>query len=100
MELYFAPMEGITDRVFRRLHQRFYGGVARYYIPFFSPTQHHRLTPRECRELAPVPGLPAVPQVLTKNAQDFLWASQALADLGYAEINLNLGCPSLSLIHI
>ena len=46
MELYFAPMEGITDRVFRRLHQRFYGGVARYYIPFFSPTQHHRLTPR------------------------------------------------------
>ena len=94
MELYFAPMEGITDRVFRRLHQRFYGGVARYYIPFFSPTQHHRLTPRECRELAPVPGLPAVPQVLTKNAQDFLWASQALADLGYAEINLNLGCPS------
>ena len=94
MELYFAPMEGITDRVFRRLHQRFYGGVARYYIPFFSPTQHHRLTPRECRELAPVPGLPAVPQVLTKNAQDFLWASQALAALGYAEINLNLGCPS------
>lgn len=94
MELYFAPMEGITDRVFRRLHQRFYGGVARYYIPFFSPTQHHRLTPRECRELAPVPGLPAAPQVLTKNAQDFLWASQALADLGYAEINLNLGCPS------
>ena len=76
MELYFAPMEGITDGVFRRLHQRFYGGVARYYIPFFSPTQHHRLTPRECRELAPVPGLPAVPQVLTKNAQDFLWASQ------------------------
>ncbi len=94
MELYFAPMEGITDRVFRRLHQQFYGGVARYYIPFFSPTQHHRLTPRECRELAPVPGLSAVPQVLTKNAQDFLWASQALADLGYPEINLNLGCPS------
>lgn len=94
MELYFAPLEGITDRVFRTLHRQFYSGVERYYIPFFSPTQHHRLTPRECRELAPTPGLYSVPQVLTKHAADFIWASHALADLGYDMINLNLGCPS------
>ena len=96
MRYYFAPMEGITDRVFRRLHQKHFGGVDRYYMPFLSPTQHRVLTNRESRELplADSEAFCAVPQILTKNAQDFLWAAQVCQDRGYDEVNLNLGCPS------
>lgn len=39
-------------------------------------------------------GLNVVPQLLTKNADEFVWAAGLLADLGYDEVNLNLGCPS------
>lgn len=96
MKLYFAPMEGITDSVYRRLHHRYFPGIDRYYMPFFSPTMHHTLTRKEERELpmASSEDFYAIPQVLTKNADDFLWAAQKCAERGYTEINLNLGCPS------
>ena len=92
----FAPLEGITDAVYRRCHARFYPGIARYYTPFVSPTQNHRFTPREKRELSPEnnPGITLIPQLLGKNAADFIWAAETLADMGYGEVNLNLGCPS------
>ena len=96
MKHYFAPMEGLTDSVYRRLHHQYFGGVDRYYMPFLSPTVHRSLTPREARELPPVNTQPftAVPQLLTRVAEDFLWAAGQCRDLGYTEVNLNLGCPS------
>ncbi len=96
MEYYFAPMEGLTDSVYRRLHHKYFPGVDKYYMPFFSPTVHRSLTAREARELpmADSESFTAVPQLLTKNAEDFLWAAQQCRDRGYTEVNLNLGCPS------
>ena len=91
-----APLDGITKIVFRRVWGRHFGGADRCFIPFFSPTPQHILTPRDRRELEPPEGagLPQVPQVMTCKAEDFLWAAEAVRDLGYPEINLNLGCPS------
>ena len=96
MRYYLAPMEGLTDSIYRRLHHQYFGGVDRYYMPFLSPTIHHQLTGKEDRELPFAHSVPfaAVPQVLTKSAEDFLWAAQICADRGYDEVNLNLGCPS------
>ena len=96
MQYYFAPMEGLTDSVFRRLHYTYFPGVDRYYMPFISPTQHRSLTNREARELPMADSVPftAVPQVLTKVAEDFVWAAGQCAERGYTEVNLNLGCPS------
>lgn len=96
MEYYFAPMEGLTDSVYRHLHHAFFPGVDKYYMPFFSPTVHRRLTAREARELplADTEPFAAVPQLLTKNAEDLLWAAGQCLDRGYSEVNLNLGCPS------
>ena len=96
MKLYFAPLEGITDSVYRRLHHEYFPGVDRYYMPFFSPTMHRCLTRKEDRELpmADSVSFTAVPQVMTRNPEDFLWAAQQCADRGYAEVNLNVGCPS------
>lgn len=96
MNYYFAPLEGLTDSIYRRLHHRFFPGLDRYYTPFFSPTVHRFLTPREERELplADSVDFVTVPQLLTKNAEDFLWMAQVFLDRGYSEVNLNLGCPS------
>ena len=96
MRYYFAPMEGITDSIFRRMHHQYFGGVDRYYMPFLSPTIHRTLTHKEDRELPPAntENFAAVPQILTKVPEDFLWAAQVCADRGYDEVNLNAGCPS------
>ena len=96
MKLYFAPLEGITDYIYRRLHRRYFPGVDMYFTPFISPTYNHLFTQRQLRQLAPEnnEGVPLTPQLLTKNAGDFLWAANALADMGYEEVNLNVGCPS------
>lgn len=96
MQLYFAPLEGITDSVYRRLHHKYFPGVDRYYMPFFSPTMHRCLTRKEDRELplASSESFVAIPQIMTKVPEDFLWAAKQCADRGYQEVNLNAGCPS------
>ena len=97
MRYYFAPLEGLTDATFRRIHHKYFPeGIDRYYTPFFSPTVHRALTPREARELPYADSLKAtvIPQILTKVPEDFLWMTSQCRDLGYEEVNLNLGCPS------
>lgn len=96
MKIYFAPMEGVTDHIYRRIHRRYFPGVNKYFTPFISPTQNHVFAPRELRQISPENnvGVPLTVQFLTKNAEDFLWAAGVAADMGYTEVNLNLGCPS------
>ena len=96
LKIDFAPMEGVTGAQFRQAHHRHFAGVDRYYMPFISPTRDHVFTPRELRNVDPQynQGLTAVPQLLTRSGEDFLWAAKALWDMGYDEVNLNLGCPS------
>ena len=94
--LSFAPLEGITGWVFRQVHQRRFPGLDRYYAPFFAPTTDSPLTGRGLADLQPDhnQGVPVVPQLLANQAEAFLAAARVLQDLGYAEVNLNLGCPS------
>lgn len=96
MKYYFAPLEGITDSIYRKLHCKYFSGIDRYYTPFFSPTVHRELTNREQRELPMADTLPVevIPQILTKNSEDFLWMAEQCARRGYREVNLNVGCPS------
>ena len=96
MRYYYAPMEGITDATFRRLHAKYFPGVDRYFMPFLSPTIHRTLTHREARELPRADSVDfvAVPQLLGKNVEVMLWAIGVCADQGYDEVNINLGCPS------
>ena len=96
MRYYFAPMEGITDAPYRKVHHSFFPGLDAYYMPFISPTMHRSLTNRESRDLPVADSVPfrAVPQILTKVPEDFLWAADQCAQRGYDEVNLNVGCPS------
>ena len=98
MLLSLAPMEGITGYVFRRVHAEIFGALDRYYTPFISPLPKvgTPFSKRNSRELDPAnnQGLDVVPQLLTNDADRFIWAAGLLADMGYKEVNLNLGCPS------
>ena len=96
MRYYLAPMEGITDSIYRRIHHKYFPGVDRYYMPFLSPTIHRTLTHKEDRELPMADSVDfvAIPQILTKVPEDFLWAAEQCAERGYREVNLNVGCPS------
>ena len=96
MRYYFAPMEGLTDSVYRRVHHQHFSGVDAYYMPFISPTVHRCLTNREAREVPVADTVPfrAVPQLMTKVADDFIWAAGECLNRGYDEVNLNVGCPS------
>lgn len=90
-------MEGITGRVFRRVHAECFGALDRYYTPFLTPPRvGSSFGKRDCGEVDPENnrGLDVVPQLLTKDADEFLWAARLLAEMGYREVNLNLGCPS------
>ena len=92
-----APMEGVTGCAFRAAHAECFGELDRYYTPFLVPPRvGHPFASRYARELCQESdhGLSVIPQLLTKNADEFVWAAQLLADMGYGEVNLNLGCPA------
>ena len=92
-----APMEGLTGSTFRAVHAECFGALDRYYTPFLAPPHvGSGFGKKALKELDPGrdAGLDVVPQLLTKNADEFAWAAQVLADMGFAEVNLNLGCPS------
>lgn len=96
MHIYFAPLEGITIYPYRNLHHKYFGGVEKYFTPFLAPGPEQGMSVKEMRDVLPEnnAGVPVVPQILTNRAGDFLLASKKLLEMGYREINLNLGCPS------
>ena len=91
-----APLEGVTGYVFRSLHSVQFPGVDRYYAPFITPRSQKSLKKKERNDVHPDHnrGLHLIPQLLTDDAALFLSAAAALGELGYEEVNLNLGCPS------
>ncbi len=96
MKIYFAPLEGITGYIFRNAFQEIYGDADKLFAPFISPAEKCPITPREKKDILPEnnKGGYLVPQILTNNSDGFIAASKELKDMGYTEVDLNLGCPS------
>ena len=89
-------MEGITGHIYRNALEKYFPGTDKYFTPFIAPDQNKILRTKERRDVLPennhVPEL--VPQILTNSAEDFIRTARVLQELGYEEVNLNLGCPS------
>lgn len=89
-------MEGITGHIYRNALEKYFPGTDKYFTPFIAPDQNKILRTKERRDVLPennhVPEL--VPQILTNSAEDFIRTAKVLQELGYEEVNLNLGCPS------
>ena len=100
MKIQMAPMEGITTYIYRNAHARHFGKMDKYYTPFLSLHKEKEFNHKELQEVLPEhnEGLCVVPQVLTNSAEDFLNAAKKLQNLGYNEININLGCPSGTIV--
>lgn len=95
MKLSLAPMEGITGPVFREAHASCFGALDSCYLPFIAPAHPGKpFTEKTLKALGKQDGRSVIPQLLTKNADDFVWTAGLLAELGYSEVNINLGCPS------
>ena len=90
-----APLRGFTDVVFRNAFQRHFRGVNEAVAPFVTSIKGRRIKPSHLRDLAPIDNrtMPVVPQILSNNSDEFICLASTLFDLGYAEINWNLGCP-------
>lgn len=96
MKFYMAPMEGITGYVFRNAYRRHFHDVDKYFLPFVDARPSGKFGSKEKKDLAPEnnEGMYAVPQILAIRGDSFVPTAKAIADLGYKEININLGCPS------
>lgn len=93
MKIYLAPMEGITGYVFRNAYTACYGGIDTCFTPFLSnpvlnQIELHDVLPEHNRDLH------VIPQILTNRPETFAAIAGTLKDYGYSEVNLNLGCPS------
>lgn len=101
MKWYLAPMEGITGFVYRNAYHKYFAPFDKYFTPFLSPNPKGRLAPQEIADLLPDHNrnLYVVPQILTNRADDFIRLVKILQeDYGYQEVNLNLGCPSKTVV--
>ena len=96
MELSFAPMEGITCSGYRRIHAELFPGADRYYVPFIAPDSTGRFKAGSLRDVLPENNtrLRLVPQLLCNAAAPFLAVARELREMGYEEVDLNVGCPS------
>ncbi|MFZ5766308.1 MAG: tRNA dihydrouridine synthase [Thermodesulfobacteriota bacterium] len=93
--LILAPLRGITEAPFRTLFARFFPGFDSAVAPFINTFQGCRIKPARLRDLLPEnnASLPVMPQILSKNPDNFVAVARTLCELGYPVINWNLGCP-------
>ncbi|MFL0249755.1 tRNA dihydrouridine synthase [Clostridium neuense] len=96
MKYYLAPMEGITGYIYRNCYKKFFNDIDKYFTPFITPNESTSLRTKELRDLLPEnnKGINVVPQILTNSSEGFIFTCKKLRELGYNEVNLNLGCPS------
>ncbi|HJD04167.1 MAG TPA: tRNA-dihydrouridine synthase family protein [Candidatus Mediterraneibacter caccogallinarum] len=100
MKVYLAPLEGITGWICRNAIKECFGGFDKYFVPFIKPNQKGHFSSREKKDVMPEHniGMYTVPQILTNNVEDFLRTAEKLREYGYEEVNLNLGCPSRTVV--
>ena len=95
LTIYSSPLQGFTDFRFRNAFQRFFGGIDRYIAPYIRVNGKLEIKPGSERDLLPAnnssPDL--IPQIITKDADEFLFVAKYVHKLGYSELNWNLGCP-------
>lgn len=96
MKYYLAPMEGITGYIYRNSYEKYFHNIDKYFAPFISPNKLGQFRTRELKDILPKnnEGMNIVPQILTNDSDGFIITAKKLKQLGYNEVNLNLGCPA------
>jgi tRNA-dihydrouridine synthase len=94
--IYMAPMEGITGYIYRNTFSKYFSGIDKYFTPFISPAKGRPLRNRELKDILPEnnKNINVVPQILTNDGEAYKKIALFLKEYGYEEVNINLGCPS------
>lgn len=93
--LQLAPMQGLIDVFFMNTYQQIFGGFTEMMTPYFladskSPKKKHFLQ----KQFEGIdPSIRLIPQILSNDAEEFIKVANLLYQMGYEQINLNLGCP-------
>lgn len=89
-----APLQGFTEAEWRVAHNRVAGGVSAYFAPFMR-IEKGEVRRRDLRDIDPARnrGVAMVPQAICKDAGEFAMITDAVAQVGYSRLDLNLGCP-------
>jgi tRNA-dihydrouridine synthase B len=110
MMLHLAPLQGVTNKIYRNAYFRHFGGFDSAIAPFILAVRPLRPQSRHFKDLLPGPAessgddaprppegprsrIRLVPQLIGNDARAFAETARILADMGYSEINWNLGCP-------
>lgn len=95
MEIHFAPLQGYTDFEYRRIHARHCGGVQTYYSPFIR-WEKGCIRDKDIKDILPEnnEGLHLIPQIICSDTDEFNRLADAIQELGYGEMDLNMGCPA------
>lgn len=90
-----SPLQGFTDYRFRNAFHKYFGGIDTYYAPYIRLNGKMEIKPVYQRDLQHKNnvGLEVIPQVMTCDADEFLFVVEYVQSLGYQELNWNLGCP-------
>jgi tRNA-dihydrouridine synthase len=93
--LHASPLQGFTDFRFRNAFQKYFGGIDQYIAPYIRLNSRMEIKAANERDILPAnnqsPEL--IPQIITRDADEFLFVSDYVQKLGYKELNWNLGCP-------
>lgn len=90
-----SPLQGFTDFRFRNAFHKYFGGIDAFYAPYIRLNGKHEIKSSYERDILPKNniGTEIIPQVMTNNADEFLFVAKYIQQLGYKELNWNLGCP-------
>ena len=95
IRLSLGPFQGITDAPFRNVFKKHFGGIDKFYTPFFTGIQKDHAKNMQVEEIDPACNdvETLTPQILSTDAEEILRFAAQCKLLGYKEINLNMGCP-------
>ena len=90
-----SPLQGFTDFRFRNAQNKFFGGIDTFYSPYIRLNGKLIIKPSYERDILPENNstLEVIPQIITNDADEFLFVANYVKELGYKELNWNLGCP-------
>lgn len=99
--LYMAPLKGITDSLFRKVFTSHFSGIDRAIAPFINPQSKPVYPSKLITDILPENNcsLALVPQIINSDIEGFVSLANQIYDLGYPEINWNLGCPVRMVAH-
>lgn len=92
LPIHFAPLQGFTESAYRLAHSKFAPGIHTYYTPFLR-LEKGEVRAKDLRDLQTEHPYHLVPQIIVRDVEEFNLLTKAVTELGFQEIDINMGCP-------